>query len=320
MNMLKCLLTENDCYKKYHTAGLAPVGIVVHSTDPAGRVLSRFVQPAQGQTMGLELDGAAATAEQLLAALGKNRYGNHWNRSGVQACVHAFVGELANGSLAVCQTLDWTQPCWGAGSGKNGSYNGCLNGKAAEPLYIQFEMIESSAAELGYCGRVYALAAELCAELMRRFPTIRLENIVSHKEAHGRGCATDHGDPESWWKRCGMGVTMADFRADVASLRNGDCAVTKNELAAQLAAQQALYEERLLRELDRTLGCYIDHAQDIPHSSVRTQIRQLLDCGAIDGGTSCDRDPDDIRLPYSIVRALVMMKRYVDGRLAGGGA
>lgn len=318
MKFLQCILVNNDCYKKYKTNALAPVGIVVHSTDPAGKALSRFVQPASGQSAGMELDGAPATAERLLAALGKNQYGNHWNRSGIQTCVHAFLGQLADGSLAACQTLPWNIPCWGAGSGKNGSYNGCLNGKAAEPLYIQFEMIEDERGDAAYAGKVYALAVELCAELMRRYPSIRLENVVSHKEAHARGCATDHGDPESWWKRCALGVTMADLRADVAARLNGDCAVSKNELAAQLNAQEERITERLCAELDRALGCFITHDADIPHKTVRSELRQLLDCGALDGGTASD--PDDVRLPYSIVRALVVMKRYVDGRLAGGGA
>ena len=320
MKLLKCLFQENDCFKKYSGAALAPVGIVVHSTDPAGKALSRFVQPAAGQTQGMELEGAPASAEQLLAALGKNAFGNHWNRSGVQACVHAFIGQLADGSLAACQTLPWNMPCWGAGSGKNGSCNGCLNGKAQEPLYIQFEMIEDASGDANYCARVYALAVELCAELMRLYPSIRLENVISHKEAHGRGCATDHGDPESWWKRCKMGVTMADLRADVASRLNGNCAVSQNELVAQLNAQEQRLTERLCAELDRALGCYIVRDADVPHRSVRAELRELLDCGAIDGGTSADNDPDDVRLPYSIVRALVVMKRYVDGKFAGGGA
>ena len=320
MNLMQCYLVKNDCYQKYHTSALAPVGIVVHSTDPAGKALSRFVQPAAGQTEGLALEGAPVSVERMLAVLGKNQHGNHWNRSGIQTCVHAFLGQLADGSLAVCQTLPWNVPCWGAGSGKNGSCNGCLNGKPAEPLYIQFEMIEDAGGDANYCARVYALAVELCAELMRLYPSIRLENVISHKEAHGRGCATDHGDPESWWKRCSMGVTMADLRADVAARLNGNCAVTKNELAAELTAQEARVTERLCAELDRALGCFIEHDGDVPHRSVRAELRTLLDCGAIDGGTAAADDPDDVRLPYSIVRALVMMKRYVDLKTAGGGA
>lgn len=222
MNRLECLLIENDCWKKYSGVAFEPTGIVVHSTDPASKVISRFVQPAPNQMYGMTINGENATADEMLAVLGKNKYSNDWNRSGKEVAVHAFVGELANGSLAVCQTLDWTMPCWGAGSGKNGSYNGCYNGKPKEPLYIQFEMIEDekTATDHTYCKNVTDLAIELCADLMKLFPTIKLENVVSHKEAHARGYATDHGDPESWWKRHSTGMDMATFRGKVQDKLN----------------------------------------------------------------------------------------------------
>ena len=212
---LKCILVGNDCYKKYKNVKFRPVGVVVHSTAPAGRVISRFVQPASGQTDGMEIDGQAVNADQMLAVLGKNRYANDWNRSGREAAVHAFIGTIADGTYAVCQALPYTMPCWGAGSGKNGSYNGCYKGEPAEPLYIQFEMIEDSKASAEHCKALYDVAVEFVANLMLQYPTIAIGNVVSHKEAHGRGCATDHGDPENYWKKAGTGFTMAGFRAAV---------------------------------------------------------------------------------------------------------
>lgn len=68
---------------------------------------------------------------------------------------------------------------------------------------------------------------------------------------------------------------------------------------------------------EEALGPYIYKITDIPHASVAREMRELLDCGAINGGTAFEVDPDDINLPYAVVRALVAMKRYVDNK--GGG-
>ena len=39
--------------------------------------------------------------------------------------------------------------------------------------------------------------------------------IISHKEAHALGIASNHGDPEHLWKQLGMSYTMDTFRQDV---------------------------------------------------------------------------------------------------------
>ena len=218
MKELTCILEHNDCWKKYHNFSVPLTGIVVHSTDKAGGVIRRFVQPYSGQTSGLAEDGVPVGYDRMIALLGKNSYDNDWNRSGMDVCVHAFLGKIADGSYAACKTLDWTQPCWGAGAGKNGSYNGCLNGKAQAPLYIQFEMIEDSVGSKAHCTALYNLAVEFCARRMYEYPTIKINNVVSHHEAYLRGYATNHGDPESYWQRCGTTYTMDGFRRDVQTL------------------------------------------------------------------------------------------------------
>lgn len=228
MRWLECLLLHNGSYIKYHGVCYAPSGIVVHSTDKAGKVIKRFVQPYKGQTEGLSDNGVAVTADQMLAILGANQNENDWNREKtydgngklvpLEKSVHAVLGKLNDGSYAVCKTLDFTQPCWGCGSGKNGSYNGCCGGEAKEPLYIQFEMVEDTVGDKDHCKALYDLAVEFCARLYLMFPTINFNNIVSHKEAAARGYASGHGDPENYWQRCGVDYTMSGFRADVAAM------------------------------------------------------------------------------------------------------
>jgi hypothetical protein len=89
MNLRKLILTENACYKAGKT--IVPKGIIVHSTAANNPYLKRYVGPDDG-------------------LLGKNQYNNHWNQDrpdGRQVCPHAFIGKLADGSIATYQTLPW---------------------------------------------------------------------------------------------------------------------------------------------------------------------------------------------------------------------
>ena len=209
MQQYQCLLVANECYQRGRM--MTPTKIVVHSTAANNTSISRYVQPAPGQTAGLmqyQPQERKLTAAETKAVLGENRYGNDWNREGLYVCVHAFLGKLADGSLAVCQTLPWKMRCWGVGSGRKGSYNDCA---------IQFEICEDDHRDAAYCRDTFELAAELCAHLMRAYPTIT--EIVSHNEAGQRGYGSDHNDPDNWWPR--HGYTMGMLRRRVAELLAG---------------------------------------------------------------------------------------------------
>jgi hypothetical protein len=67
--------------------------------------------------------------------------------------------------------------------------------------------------------------------------------------------------------------------------------------------------------LEARLGPQIDTIADVPHKSVAAITRTLLDLEAVDGGTPYSVNPDDIHLPYAVLRALAIMVRYVDKRL-----
>ncbi|MGM9639741.1 MAG: N-acetylmuramoyl-L-alanine amidase [Faecousia sp.] len=206
MRLLQCLLYRNRCYLKGET--ITPTKIVLHSTGCNNPWLERYVQPHSGQTTGMECYQPVRetyTRDQMLAILGTNRYENDWNRDNIDACVNAFIGKLDDGSLAVVQTLPWTMRPWGVGSGSNGSYNDCA---------IQFEICEDNHASATYCKETFEVAAQLCAHLMRSYPTIT--EIVSHNEAHRRGYGSGHNDPDNWWPK--HGLTMDKFRARVKEL------------------------------------------------------------------------------------------------------
>lgn len=215
LRLLQCLGEKNPCYIKYAGIFLVPEGIVVHTTDSPNKTIKRYVQPYAGQTSGMSDNGVNKSAAEMTAILGTNIYQNDWNRAGASAAVHAFIGTVADGTIASCQFLPWQQPCWGSGSGPNGSVNGCLDDKAKAPLYIQFEICEGPYSDLDYCRKTYATAVELCAYLVKMFPTIKASNIVGHKEIYEQGKSSARADPIKYWNSCNSGFTMDGFRADV---------------------------------------------------------------------------------------------------------
>lgn len=183
MEIITAYATENDCYKKAQK--MTPKGIVVHSTGANNPNLSRYVDAPD--------------------KVGENRYGNHWNVSGLSKCVHAFIGYDKNGVVKVANILPYTYCCWGVGSGSKGSYN-------YDPAYIQFEMCEDDGTNAEYFEEIYQAAVEYCVYLCKTFG-LSVENIVSHREAHTLGYGSNHGDPDNWWRN--FGRTMDHFRADV---------------------------------------------------------------------------------------------------------
>lgn len=184
MELKKCLLTNNDCYKKAQK--ITPAGIVVHSTGANNPSLKRYIQPDDG-------------------LLGKNTYNNHWNKSGVGKCVHAFIGKDINKEVQVYQTLPFDYAAWGVGNGSKGSYN-------YKPAYIQFEICEDSLKDEVYFNRAFEVAAEFCAYLCNKY-NLKVENIVSHAESHKRGYGSNHGDCDNWLKN--FGKNMDWFRGEV---------------------------------------------------------------------------------------------------------
>jgi N-acetylmuramoyl-L-alanine amidase len=196
-SMLTCILTENDCFKAGRK--ITPAGIVVHSTGANNPYIKRYVQPVS----------ATPDAAALLALLGKNKYHNSWNQSseamGRQVCCHAFIGKLADGTPAICQTLPWNHRGWHAGGSANNSY-------------IGFEMCEDGKTDAAYLNTVYELAAQLCAWLCSEYG-IKVENVIGHYEAHARGMASNHGDPRNWFKP--HDLSMDGFRERVSQLLAG---------------------------------------------------------------------------------------------------
>ena len=181
MTLYQLLLTENACYKAGRK--IKPKGILVHSTGANNPTLRRYVGPDDGR-------------------LGKNAYGNHWNQPGLSVCVHAFIGKLADGTVATYQTLPWDHRGWHAGG-------------SANDTHIGFEICEDGLTDPVYFGKVYQEAVELCAYLCKQYGLTEAD-ILDHSEAHRKGIASNHGDVGHWFPK--HGKSMDTLRADVKKL------------------------------------------------------------------------------------------------------
>ena len=185
------ILTKNDCYKAGQA--IVPKGVMVHSTGANNPNLKRYV-PGND-------------------AIGYNTSGNDWNRPGTGACVHAFIGRLANGNVGVVQTLPWNYRGWHCGSGPKGSANN---------THISFEICEDGLQDASYFEAVYQAAVELTAELCKQYGLNPEKDgvVICHSEGHARGVASNHGDVMHWFPI--HGKSMDTFRADVARMMEGD--------------------------------------------------------------------------------------------------
>ena len=191
MRLRQQYLTRNDCYRAGKTIRVK--GVMVHSTGANNPRVSRYV-PGDGE-------------------LGRNTGGNHWDRPGVQKCVHAFIGKFDGGEVGTVQTLPWNRRGWHAASGKKGSAN---------DTHIGFEICEDGLNDPEYFRAVYQEAVELAAMLCQEHHLDPLADgvVICHQEGYRRGIASNHGDVLHWFPR--YGKSMEDFRADTARAMRGE--------------------------------------------------------------------------------------------------
>ena len=209
MNLYRQILTRNDCYSKGWA--ITPKGVMVHSTGANNPNVARYVP-------GDDI-------------LGRNTNGNHWDRPGVAKCVHAFIGKIADGSVAAVQTLPWNWRGWHAGG-------------SANDTHISFELCEDGLDDPAYFAAVYRQAVELTAYLCKEYNLDPLADgvVLCHQEGYRRGIASNHADVLHWFPK--FGRTMDDFRADAARAKEGEREVTYEQWKAfmdqyrgELAAQ-----------------------------------------------------------------------------------
>ena len=196
MKIVESILTNNPCYK-------------------AGRKIT---------VKGLMLHSVGCPQPSAMVFVKK------WNSADYdRACVHAFI-DAKEGN--VYQTLPWNHRGWHGGGSSNNTHIGV---EMCEPHCIKytagsaFTCSDTATAKI-MVKRTYEAAVELFAYLCDEYNLDPMADgvIISHKEGHKRGIASNHGDPEHLWSGLGMGYTMNTFRQAVKTAMDGVNSGDKN--------------------------------------------------------------------------------------------
>lgn len=202
MKLVQSILTKNPCY----TAGrkITVKGLMLHSVGCPQPKASVFI--------------------------------NSWNSPSYDnACVHGFID---GNDGTVYQTLPWNHRGWHCGASGNNTHIGV---EMCEPACIRYTSgsnftCSDLATAKAVAKRTYEAAVELFAMLCKKFGLNPLADgvIVSHREGHSRGIASNHGDPEHLWIQLGMGYTMDGFRKAVKAKMAGTSSGGAGEQTQQM--------------------------------------------------------------------------------------
>ena len=205
-----CMMTNSTCYKG--TTKGTPVGVLWHSTGANNPLLKRYVQPSSNDP----------NYQSLIKLIGKNTYNNDFNHIDRQAGVNAWIGKLADGSVAAVQSMPWDYRPWGCGTGSKGS----CNGKTGGPFWIQFEMCEDNLNNKEYFNKIYKEACEFTAYVCKMFNInpkgtvnyngVKVPTILCHYDSYKLGLGSGHYDVYNWFNK--YGKTMDNVRSDVETL------------------------------------------------------------------------------------------------------
>ncbi len=185
-NLVVEYATNNDCYKENEK--ITPIRIMVHSTATPGVMAKDFAEA--------------------------------WNETPVKdVCVHAFLDDKD-----IYQILPWDTKAWHCGCATKGGPSGnntCISIEICEPPGIEYDSRKTSITQYEpnteenkkYFSAIWENCVWLCANMCEEF-NIKSDMIVSHKEGHDLGFASNHQDPHHWWKF--HNKSMDDFRKAVS--------------------------------------------------------------------------------------------------------
>ena len=230
MKLVQSIMTKNPCY----TAGrkITVKGLMLHSVGCPQPNASVFIK--------------------------------NWNTPSYgTACVHGFID---GNDGTVYQTLPWNHRGWHCASGPKGSGNNTHIGvEMCEPASIRytggssFTCSNLSAARTSV-KKTYEAAVELFAYLCNLYGLNPTADgvIISHREGHARGIASNHGDPEHLWNGLGMGYTMNTFRKDVKEKMQGGTVKpdeTKEMYRVRKSWEDAVSQKGAFHELENAKKC-----------------------------------------------------------------
>lgn len=218
MKLIQNILTNNDCYKDGRTINVQ--GLMLHSV------------------------GCPQPDAQVFL--------NNWNRSGVAACVHAFID---GNDGTVYQTLPWNHRGWHGGGASNNTHIGV---EMCEPATITYtggaSWTDNDPAQTKQVVmRTYAAAVELFAYLCDLYHLNPLTQIISHAEGYRLRIATPHADVEHIWHH--FGLTMDQFRLDVKAAMTGGSNQTDGKVLLDIDGS---FGPATVRRTQQFLGVGVD--------------------------------------------------------------
>ena len=230
MKLVQSIMTKNPCY----TAGrkITVKGLMLHSVGCPQPNASVFIK--------------------------------NWNTPSYgTACVHGFID---GNDGTVYQTLPWNHRGWHCASGPKGSGNNTHIGvEMCEPASIRYTggasfTCSNLSAARASVKKTYEAAVELFAYLCKLYGLNPTADgvIISHREGHARGIASNHGDPEHLWNGLGMGYTMNTFRKDVKEKMQGGTVKpdeTKEMYRVRKSWGDAASQKGAFRELENAKKC-----------------------------------------------------------------
>ena len=247
---LVCMQTNSTCYKL--TRKMEVKGILFHSTGANNPNIKRYVQPFEG----------VDNYDELIALIGKNTGGNDWNHIDRQAGLNAWIGKLADGTVATVQTMPWNYRPWGCGSGSKGS---CNDG------WIQFEICEDDLENEEYFNEVYNEAIELTAYLCKmfnlnpngkvNFKGVDIPVLTCHADSCKLGFGSNHGDINHWFPK--YGKSMETVRDDVSRLLSSNVETPKHEVEDKPNVEEMYRVRKSWSDAKSQIGAYkvLDNAK-----------------------------------------------------------
>lgn len=149
----------------------------------------------------------------------------NWDKASASACVHEHVGkDLIVVTLPCLEEVGIATRGWHAGGAANNTH---LGAEMTEPSTIKY-VGGSSWIELGDGSNTKAHVLATYKNAVQEFAAFcKFHNldplasgvILSHREAHAKGIASNHGDVEHLWNK--FGLTMNQFRQDVKKAMAG---------------------------------------------------------------------------------------------------
>ena len=241
MNIIESILTQNPIYQEGRKIQVQ--GLMLHSV------------------------GCSQPSAQVFVT--------RWNRPDyTRACVHGFI-DANTGDIY--QTLPWDHRGGHCGSGSKGSGNNTHIGvemcEPASVMYVngKYSCCTNPAQARADIKRTYDAAVELFAYLCGQYNLDPLVPgvIVSHKEGHALGIASNHGDPEHLWTALQTGYTMDTFRAAVKATMGNPAGGPNQEILPLSGKVKVIYKGADGLNV-RTAPCMGDNIDQIVYGGTYT--------------------------------------------------